>query len=105
MMAICRVPACDEHYACRLRAKNVDIAPSATPTRMSNRPVVLPRKVPGPSWEKGIAGETRSDGSFMPYLTESGSRMHVKEAGERRREIKAIRDRHRNDPHVFAAAN
>lgn len=58
-----------------------------------------------PAWERGVAGEYRSDGSFVPYLTMQGGAgdvMHVKEYAENRHKIEAIRDRHRNDPSFFA---
>jgi len=49
-----------------------------------------------PSWEKGLAGERRPGGGFMPYLNDEGSPMGIKEGGERRHEIAQIRDRQRN---------
>ena len=96
-MAICQIPGCLEHYACRLRAKGVSVAPSATPTRISNRPYVY-RPVKDPSWERGIAGETRCDGSFMPILTETQVPMGVKEYSERRHEIEGHIKRLKTDP-------
>lgn len=91
-------PGCTEHYACELRAKNVGVAPSSMPSRFNHgklRPIVQP------SWEKGIATEKRPGGYEMPYLNENGTRLRVKEAGERRHEIAAIRDRQRNAPSPF----
>lgn len=78
-------PGCDcGAYACELRAKNINLSYDASPTRRARRPF---RKKVEPSWEKGRAGERRRDGSFMPYLTQSGRPIHVKEMGERRREL------------------
>jgi len=54
----------------------------ATPNRTRNK--VPPRRVE-PSWEKGIAGESRPDGSFAPYLKPSdGTPMGVKEFADNR---------------------
>lgn len=62
------------------------MAPSATPSRMNS----IPPAVPNPAWERGIKGETRPDGSFMPYLAPgTRSPLRVKEYGEKRREIDA----------------
>ena len=84
-MAVCDGydPDC---YGCRLRSKGVAISPAATPSR---RNTVAPPTA-DPAWERGVAGERRPDGSFMPYLNDKGSRLHLKEAGERRREIAAV---------------
>lgn len=68
---------CDT-YGCRLRRKGIQLPPSATPTRTQRRPFR-----PGPrhnSWEAGVAGEHRPDGSFMPHLDPTdGHRLSVKE--------------------------
>lgn len=65
----------------------------------------VPSTVANPAWERGIAGETRADGSFVPYLTMkngAGNEMGIKEFTENRRKIEAIRDRQRKDPNIFA---
>ena len=70
-----------------------------------NRDARWPREVKPPkepSWEQGIAGEERPGGGFMPYLQDSGATMGVHEHASRRGEIERIRDRQRNDPHVFS---
>lgn len=84
-----------EHYGAQLRAKGVSVSPSATPSRFRHGKL---REARPPSWEKGIATEKRPGGYEMPYLNENGSRIHVKEAAERRHEIDKIRDRQRNAP-------
>lgn len=71
-------PECDAASLKRILFGNV--TPSSTPTRMNNIP---PRKVE-PSWEKGLAGERRKDGSFAPYLTKDFAPMHVKEFADNR---------------------
>lgn len=98
-MAICQIPDCTDHYGCQLRAKGVNVSPAAMPSR---RRWGNPRRAE-PSWEKGIATEKRPGGFEMPILTESGARMHVKEAAERRHEINNRREQLRSDPHVFTS--
>lgn len=84
-----------EHYGAQLRAKGVSVAPSATPSRFQHGKL---RKPEAPSWEKGIPTEARPGGTQMPYLNEKGDRIRVKEYGQRRHEIDAIRDRQRHAP-------
>jgi hypothetical protein len=65
----------------------------------------VPSAVANPAWERGVAGETRADGSFVPYLSVEGQGAHamgVKEYAENRHKFEAIRDRQRKDPNVFA---
>ena len=93
----CEAP-CDLHYACRLRQNTTMIAPSAMPSRFHHGKFRKPKQ---PSWEKGIATEKRPGGFEMPYLNEKGDRVRVKEFGQKRHQIEAIRDRQKNDPNVF----
>jgi hypothetical protein len=51
------------------------------------------RPMAEPSWERGIAGERRPDGSFMPYLSGDGSPMGVHEAQSRHGDIEEMRRR------------
>jgi hypothetical protein len=89
-------PGCDcGAYACDLRAKGIRLSYAASSTMRARRPF---RKLERPSWEAAQAGERRADGSFMPYITERGRAIHVKEAGERRREFSEIRNRQRQGP-------
>jgi len=72
-------PECNEPTLRRVMFGNV--TPSSTPTRMNSVP---PRRQE-PSWEKGRAGEYRSDGSFAPYLRpDDGTTMGVKEFADNR---------------------
>lgn len=89
---ICQVEGCDEHYGCRLRAKSVALSSAITPTRSSGRPQ-KPRPMRQPSWEKGIEGTHRPDGSFMPQLNEKGALMGVHEAMSSRSKLEASRRR------------
>lgn len=47
------------------------------------------RKFSGASWEKGIKGEHRSDGSFMPYLGSDLEPIRMKQWGENRHTYEA----------------
>lgn len=84
-----------EHYGAQLRAKGIQVSPSATPSRFQEG---TRRPVADPAWERGIPTEKRPGGTVMPYLNEAGERVRVKEFGVRRHEIEAIRDRQRNAP-------
>ena len=86
-MAVCETydPDC---YGCQLRSKRVGLGASAIPSRQNKVP---PRKVQDPSWEKGRAGETRADGSFMPYLDRQGQPMGVKELSSKRSVVESTR--------------
>lgn len=91
----------DNCYGCVLRRKSVAVSPSATPNRSANRPQPF-REMREPSWEKGIAGEHRPGGGFVPYLNPDGSRMGVKELADRRGHVEAGIKRLKTDPHVFS---
>jgi hypothetical protein len=56
------------------------------------------RPKPNASWEAGVKGETRADGSFMPYLDQHGSPIGVKQWGEKRHEYEARLTELRNPP-------
>ena len=86
---ICQVLGCEEHFACRLRAKGVQLSPQATPNRRAVRRDPGPRQA-DPAWERGIVTEDRPGGFKMPLL-EPGTRapLHVKQYGEHRRDIDA----------------
>lgn len=77
-----------ETYGCQLRRKGIYFDSRATPTSRVRRPW---RPKVANSWEAGVAGEHRPDGSFMPYLNDRGTKIRVKEMGERRRELTEIR--------------
>ena len=87
-MTICDGSCDPECFACSVRRKGLQVAPSAMPNR-HNRKGFTP---PPPTWEKGTITETRCDGSRMP-LFEPGTRspLHVKQYGENRRSIEEQR--------------
>lgn len=82
-------PGC---FGCRI--KTVNLGAEATASRTKDR--VAPR-TPDPAWERGVAGEHRPGGTFMPYLRPGTTTpMGVKEAGEKRRLIESSRSRAHN---------
>lgn len=91
------------HYGCELRHKGIGLSNAITPNRIANGKKVLTKHVADPAWERGVAGERRPDGSFMPLLTDTRSPMGVKERGERRSEIDQQLRRLKNDPNVFSS--
>ena len=82
-------PMCEESAVKRI-FQLANVSPSSLPSRMNKIP---PRRVE-PSWEKGIAGERRSDGSFAPYLRpQDQTPMGVKEFADNRTKYeKRLRD-------------
>lgn len=70
----------DGCFGCKIRTINVD--PYAMPSRLHHGPKYM-KKAPENSWEKGIARDDRG----MPILKSDGSRMGVKEFGEKRSKL------------------
>lgn len=69
-------------YGCQLRAKDLSYTAEATPTMRDPRRRPLRPKV-NSSWEAGVAGEHRPDGSFVPYVHSDMTPIGVKEFSER----------------------
>lgn len=88
---ICQVEGCTTHYGCRLRAKSISLSSAATPSRTPKLPYRPPRQ---PSWEKGIEGQHRPGGYFMPTLNDKGKPMGVYEAQTHRKRIEDTRRRY-----------
>jgi hypothetical protein len=86
-------PAC---YGCKLKDKNLSLASAAVPTRGRRQPF---RPMVQPSWEAGVAGETRQDGSFMPYLDKSLNPIGVKEMADDRTRLETIRKDQLHNPY------
>lgn len=101
-MSVCTTPDCT-CFACSMRAKGVQLAPSATPNRTAARKFVA-RPMVDPSWEKGIVTEERPDGSRMPILAPGTTRpLGVAEYATQRHTVdEGIRRLH-SDPDVFGA--
>lgn len=75
----------DDCFGCRIQSIQFDSR--AMPTRRNDA------RPPGvaPSWEKGRVGETRADGSFMPYLTGDHKPLGVKQWQDQRSKREPIR--------------
>lgn len=102
-MAICAIPGCEDHLGCRLRAKGINLGPGATPTRTKRR-TTKARPDPGNAFERGIVGEHRPGGGFMPYFSKEGGVMRTKERAEDRHAIDTRLNELRTNPNVFATA-
>lgn len=80
---------CDcQAYACKLRRKGVTVSSKATPTRHNRKP---PAPHTNNSWEKGIAGENRGHGTFMPYLGADGKPVPIKQKSDAESKVKSLR--------------
>ena len=83
---LCEVPGCDEHYACRLRNKGLQVSPRAQMTRTQNwrpTPAVIP------SLNKQLVYDERPDGSKMPVIKPDGTHLRMKEYLEKKPQIDA----------------
>ena len=81
-------------YACSLRKKGVQVSPSGM-VKHNGKP---PSKHRYNQWEKGIAGESRPNGTRMPYLDKNGSVIPIKHYTEGRyakgqEALKALREK------------
>lgn len=87
-------PGC---FGCAVKAKGINLGAGATPTR---RPGGTPkfRGIRQPSWEAGVTGERRADGSFMPYVDGNLEPIGVKEMADQRPKLEAIRHQQLHDP-------
>lgn len=87
----------NEAFREKLRSLNFGKVPGGN---RSSKVVVRPK--PDPAWERGILTEKRPGGAEMPILDpkDDWKPIRLKQAGERRHEIEAGRDRMRNDPNV-----
>ena len=64
--------------------KRILQSPSTTAAATPSVKNKVPPSKANPVWEKGIAGEHRPDGSFVPYVHNDGSRIGVKEFADNR---------------------
>lgn len=72
-------PDCEcDTYGCRLRRKGVQVSPSGM-VKHNGKP---PSRHRYNQWEKGVAGEHRPDGTFMPKLDANGSVIPIKKYSE-----------------------
>lgn len=89
----CDVPDCDEHYACRLRGKGLQVSPRAESTKTQNW---RPTKSEPPSRNKQIIYQDRPGGTKMPVLKADGTVLRQREYDEKRHVIDANIRRIRN---------
>ena len=73
---------------------------AAAPSRMNK----VPPPQANPAWERGIAGETRRDGSFVTYLDKEGGRIGVKDFVDNRKKYERILRRKRNQSTTTSGA-
>jgi len=81
---------------CGGTVKRILQAPALTAAAAPSRMNKVPPPQANPAWEKGIAGEHRRDGSFVPYVHADGSRIGVKEFADNRTKYKRIIRERRN---------
>lgn len=74
----------EDCFGCRIQ--QVGIAPSAMPSRKNT----LPPAEANPAWERGVAGEHRRDGTFMPYLDNKLNPIGLKTFAEKRTELEPL---------------
>jgi hypothetical protein len=82
-------------FGCKIRTLRFD--GSAVSVGRQSRGT-RPARVPDPAWERGVAGERRPGGGFMPYLNSNLTEIGVKEYGERRHELDAKRKAQLTNP-------
>ena len=94
--ADCKQPeSCADRGCFTDRARSLRVNEGANTTKRRTGP----SRMAEPSYEKGIATEKRPGGFEMPYLVpDSGSPMGIKEANEKRKQIKDMRDKLRHTP-------
>ncbi len=75
---------------CEGVVKRILQAPALTAAATPNRRNKIPPAKANPAWERGISGEHRRDGSFVPYLKPDGTRIGVKEFADNRTKYERI---------------
>jgi hypothetical protein len=78
----------DGCFACK--AKSVNLAPSATPSRNLGKQV-FPQGTRYNAWERGVVSEPRPDGSRMPLVNKDLSYVSTKQYAENSRHFRQIR--------------
>jgi len=75
---------------CGEAVKRVHQAFALTAAAAPSRQNKVPPPKANPAWEKGIAGEHRPGGTFVPYLKNDGSHIGVKEFADNRTKYERI---------------
>ena len=81
---------------CGETVKRILQAPALTAAAAPSRMNKVPPPQANPAWEKGISGEDRRDGSFVPYVHADGTRIGVKEFADNRTKYERIIRERRN---------
>lgn len=93
---ICQTDDCSEHYACRLRAKGVQIGTLATPskTKRGRLTPTAPRPDLG-----AVVYDERPNGTRMPILNPDGTPVRKSQAQQQERKLDEFRRlQHANNP-------
>ena len=78
-------PSCEEPAAKRI-LQSPALTAAAAPSRMNK----VPPPQANPVWERGIKGEQRRDGSFVPYLDADGKPIGVKKFADNRTKYEGL---------------
>ena len=89
---------------CGGTVKRILQVPALTAAAAPSRMTKVPPPQANPAWERGIAGETRRDGSFVPYLDKEGGRIGVKDFADNRKKYERILRRKRNQSTTTSGA-
>ena len=81
-------------------AKRILQSPALTAAAAPSTKNKVPPPQANPVWEKGISGERRRDGSFVPYLRSDGSRIGVKDFADNRKKYEGILREKKNKPTI-----
>jgi putative FmdB family regulatory protein len=75
---------------CGEAVKRILQAPALTAAAAPSRQNKVPPPQANPAWERGIAGEHRRGGTFVPYLDSEGKRIGVKKFADNRTKYERI---------------
>ena len=87
-MTICQIPGCTEHYACRLRAKGVQIGPAATPSKEKKGRLTPTAHRPDLA---RVEYDERPNGTKMPIFNPDGTPVRVRQAQEQSKKLDEFR--------------
>lgn len=94
---ICDIDDCDEHYACRLRAKGVQIGTLATPSKVKKGRLT-------PTAAQTHLGEVQYDerpnGTRMPILNPDGTPVRKGQARQQEKKLSEFRRLQAQQPHL-----
>lgn len=79
-------------------AKRILQSPATTAAATPSVKNKVPPPQANPAWERGIKGEHRRDGSFVPYLDSEGKRIGVKKWADNRTKYEKLLREKKNQP-------